>query len=209
MDDRDLRERAPSATVVTPLPMQKPERLFLAVAIPSDVREAIRAVLPTNLPGRAVRPEQWHLTLRFLGATDAALRDALSESLSRASAHGELGRPFTLRFGGLGAFPTPQRARVLWLGAVEGAEEFASLAGHVERVVSAAGFAAERRAPSAHLTLARLDPPRPLGALLDQQVDVSVPLAVRAVTLFRSELLPQGPRHTRLLEVPLVAPAPS
>src|SRR3989304_4482709 len=58
------------------------------------------------------------------------------------------------------------RARVLWRGAGGGERESAALAARVERIVGAAGFVAERRAPSAHLTLSRLDPPRPLGSLL-------------------------------------------
>lgn len=183
--------------------MEKPERLFLAVSFPSDVREAIRAALPATLPGRVVRPEHWHLTLRFLGDTDGARRDALGELLARASAQGELGASFTMRFGRLGAFPAAARARVLWLGTVEGTREFAALVDRVERVVSAAGFAAGRRAPSAHLTLSRLDPPRPVGALLERRVDVPAPLAVRAVSLYRSELTREGPRHSCLVEVPL------
>jgi len=188
-------------------PAEKLERLFLAVSIPPDVREAIRAALPAALPGRPVRPEHWHLTLRFLGDTDAARRDALGERLAHASAHGALGATFVLRFGVLGAFPKGRaRARVLWLGAVEGEREFAALADRVERIVGAAGFVAERRAPSAHLTLSRLDPPRPLGALLGRQVDVAAPLAVGAVALYTSELTREGPRHRCLLEVPLAAP---
>src|SRR3989304_2425355 len=87
------------------------------------------------------------------------------ERLAPAAAQGALGATFVLRFGVLGAFPKGRaRARVLWLGAVEGEREFAALADRVERIVGAAGFVAERRAPSAHLTLSRLGPPRPPAA---------------------------------------------
>lgn len=198
----ESRTRAPAPAQAVPA-----ERLFLAVPIPGGVRDAIRAVLPPKLPGRVVRPEHWHLTLRFLGDTDATMRDALGELLARASAREELGHCFAIRFGGLGAFPRAHRARVLWLGVVEGAQEFAALAARVERIVGVAGFAVARRAPSSHLTLSRLDPPRPLGALVEERVVVPVPLAVRAVSLFRSELTPRGPRHTRLLDAALATPS--
>jgi len=183
------------------------ERLFLAVTIPSEVRDAIRDALPRSLPGRPVRPEHWHLTLRFLGDSDAARRASLSELLEQAAALGRLGQDFTVRFAGLGAFPTPERARVLWLGASEGASECEALAARVEEIVRAAGFPAERRAFSAHLTLSRLDPPRGVQALVARAVSVATPLAVRAVTLVRSELTPAGPRYTPVTRAQLSAAA--
>lgn len=180
------------------------ERLFLAVPIPGDVRDAIRLALPPKLPGRVVRPEHWHLTLRFLGDATAATRETLAGALARAAEGSALGDAFTLRFANLGAFPSAARARVLWLGASEGARECEALAERVEAVVRAAGFGPAVRAFGAHLTLSRLDPPRSVAPLVARPTEVAAPLEVRAVALYRSDLTPQGPRHEMLLEVPLV-----
>ena len=188
-------------------PSARGERLFLAVAIPAGVREAIRAALPPGLPGRLVRPERWHLTLRFLGNVDAHRRDALSDSLTAAAGRGELGSAFALRFAGLGAFPSARRARVLWLGTTDGAAECEAVAERVERVVRSAGFPPERRAFSAHLTLSRLDPPRSLASVLQRAVDVAAVLGVDAVSLYRSAPTPHGARYDLVMRAPLPPPA--
>ncbi|HZJ48647.1 MAG TPA: 2'-5' RNA ligase family protein, partial [Acidimicrobiia bacterium] len=82
------------------------ERLFLAVALSDDVRHGLAAFLvdeTMRLPGRPTPPDNWHLTLRFLGATDAPARDRILEFLDDHL----VVEPFTLGFGTLGAFPKP------------------------------------------------------------------------------------------------------
>ena len=58
-------------------------------------------------------PSSWHLTLAFLGSIEpAAVADARRAIELAAAAHG----PFVVRTGGLGAFPSAGRARVLCYG---------------------------------------------------------------------------------------------
>jgi 2'-5' RNA ligase len=75
-------------------------------------------------------------------------------------------------------------------------------------LAGAAGLEPPARPAGAHLTLSRLNPPRPVRGLLAHRVDVEPALVVRAVTLFRSELSRPGPRYTALAEVPLATEAP-
>lgn len=163
-------------------------RLFVAAAIPEPVREALaealRSALPRGLPGRAVRPESWHFTLRFLGDTSHAEAAALLRELEAA----ELGPPLELSLGGAGAFPRPERARVIWLGVDRGADALRRLAAAVEAAARRAGFPAERRPFAPHLTLSRLRDPAPVGPLLASLPRPALSLPVGEVVLYRSHL---------------------
>jgi 2'-5' RNA ligase len=57
------------------LAAEKPERLFIGVALSDEARRAIALSLPKILPGKPVSPENWHFTLRFLGSTRADQRE--------------------------------------------------------------------------------------------------------------------------------------
>ncbi|MCJ2540686.1 MAG: RNA 2',3'-cyclic phosphodiesterase, partial [Candidatus Thermoplasmatota archaeon] len=73
---------------------------------------------------RPVKPEQLHLTLRFLGDTDEGMVDDLKLLMTRSV---EGIPPFRLTFEGVGAFPNAKRARVVWIG-LRGAEPLMGIA---------------------------------------------------------------------------------
>src|SRR4051794_15270509 len=102
----------------------KPERLFIGVPVTDDARNEILRRLPRNLPGKPVVPDNWHFTLRFLGATHEEVREKLIADLSPARSMPR----FQIRFGALGSFPSARRARILWLGVQSGAEKLSTLA---------------------------------------------------------------------------------
>jgi 2'-5' RNA ligase len=134
-------------------------RLFVAISLPSHVREVLAAAqraLAERLVGSDIRwqdLERSHLTLVFLG--DVAERDLPACRLA-VTTTAERARPFTLRTDGLGAFPAPRRPSVLWLGV-------AGETGRLERVQAAladrlGGFGdSSPQGPfRPHLTLARV-----------------------------------------------------
>ncbi len=181
-------------------------RLFLGIPLPHEVREALRRHLEEaagarGLPGRAVQPANWHLTLRFLGDTDADAHRRLMEELRAA----ELGPAFALGFGRLGAFPRPRRATVLWIGVEEGAREVRALAAEIEQAARRAGFAAEVKAFSPHLTLSRIQPPQDVAALVERVPPFRTRMPVDAAVLFRSHLGGGPPRYEVLERFPLAA----
>jgi 2'-5' RNA ligase len=177
-----------------------PERLFIAAPISSKAREELRRRLPDVLPGRPVQPDKWHFTLRFLGNTPAQQRDRLVGELRSVN----LGKPFRIELGGLGAFPSPSRARVLWVGVTHGADQLVRLAKVVESGVQEAGFPAEPRPFRSHLTLSRLDPPTDVRRLLEIAPAAKVSLNVDEIVLFRSHLGKAGARHDIVESFPLV-----
>lgn len=178
------------------------ERLFLAVPLTDEARRDIEAGLDPiarDLPGRRVKPESWHLTLRFLGDTAAEQRDRLVREVEGTT----LGAAFSLEFGGLGAFPRAERARVLWLGVEEGAAQLGEVARNVEDTARQAGFPAETKHFRAHLTLSRIQPPRSVAAILAGSPSLAVRMPVHEVVLFRSHLGRSPARYEALARFPL------
>ncbi len=179
---------------------QSEERLFLAVALDDDARHAIAAHLDVQLdgrrlPGRTVPPENWHLTLRFLGPTSAQQHDQVLAYLDEHLAVG----PFRITFTGLGAFPREAKASVLWMGVTGAVEQLESLATICEGAAVAAGFEPEGRPFHAHLTLSRIRPPHDVRPLVELFEPVGVELDVEAVTLYRS-VLGSGPARYEVVD---------
>jgi 2'-5' RNA ligase len=175
------------------------ERLFIGVPTTADARAAVARTLPQNLPGKQVAPDKWHFTLRFLGPTTREARDAIVARLSNA----KLGSGFDVRFGELGAFPNARRARILWLGVTRGAERLSELAAVAEDAARSAGFAPEGRGFKPHLTLARIDPPQAISALLAQKHRYDIEMAVTALILYRSKLGGGPARYEELVRFDL------
>ena len=178
-------------------------RLFVAVE-PSQACRALlaraQATIAERFPRLRVRWQpaaNLHLTLAFLGHVDDARVDACAERVDRvAGAH----RPFDLTTTRLGAFPSPLRPSVLWLGV---RADPADALAHLQRDVAAA-FRDVRSDPKPfrpHLTLARVKglggTPRPeLAEGLAQLPADQVAWRVAEIVLFESRLAPEGAVHT-------------
>ena len=124
-------------------------RLFVALSIPEEQTEALRA-MQSGLDGARWRPaENFHLTLAFIGETDRrGMEDAL-DALSAVEAPG-----VELRLAGLGAFGE-RKPRAVWAG-VEPSPGLAHLQARVETALRRRGFDLERRKFVPHVTLAYL-----------------------------------------------------
>lgn len=184
-------------------PEAKPLRLFAAVEIPGRAKDEVeRAIAPwrEQLPkARWVRPENWHVTVKFMGRTYPRLVDRVHEACRAAAS---TIRPFRVELDGLGVFPRPKSARVFWVGLRDqgGLSALASaLDGELERE-----FPPEKRPFSGHLTVARLNPPAPVdqAELEGAEVEAS-PFRVGELVLFQSHLSPKGARYEPLERFPL------
>ena len=174
-------------------------RAFVALPCPPKLRAALHEVLTgwrrMRAPIRWSATEQIHLTLRFLG--DDVDRDRLGRldaGLARAAA---AGAPLAVRPGATGAFPGWRRPRVLWLG-LEDRGGLADLARRVEAAAREAGFPADERPFTAHLTLGRVKAQRGLdeivGELRAWRPDTGEE-TLDELILYRSQLGPGGARH--------------
>ena len=180
-------------------------RAFVAVFPPLEVREALAgAARELRVVGevRWIRPENLHLTLKFLG-------DVAEDDLPQIAGvldplrlrHG----PFEARLSGFGGFPSARRARIVWAGIGEGSAPLRTLALDVESSLEPLGFEREDRAYVPHLTLGRARG-RPV-ALEDVETDVDTPseigsFRVRNVELVES-MLGGGAAYTTLATYPL------
>ncbi len=178
------------------------DRLFLAVDLTDEVAHGLAAFLEEEtmrLPGRPTPPANWHLTIRFLGSTSALQCDRILEFLDEHLAV----EPFTMSFGGLGAFPKPTRATVLWLAVQQGADQLATMAEIADLAAQSVGFEAEERPFHAHLTLSRIRPPMNVSPLIDRVPRFPLPMPVDRLTLYRSRLNREGATYEAVDSVEL------
>jgi 2'-5' RNA ligase len=136
-------------------------RLFVAVVPPPEVLTDLGAAVAPRQAEPAARrdlrwtgPEDWHVTLAFLGDVPDPVATGLAPALERAAAGH---RPFPLALAGAGAFPAAPQARVLWCGLDGDHTGLAALAASVADAVTCAGAAPPDagRPFRPHLTLAR------------------------------------------------------
>lgn len=161
---------------------EKRERLFFGIPVPERTAAKIAAQLPNVVPGRLVPPAKWHFTLRFIGLVTAGDRDRLADELSSMDA----GPSFHVRFGKLGAFPNPRRARVLWVGITQGEKRLEQIARNVEELTRLNGLPSETRPFRPHLTIARIEPAASVVDFLRNSTPIRGEMEVREVVLYRS-----------------------
>ena len=144
---------------------------------------------------RWIKKENIHLTLKFLGEVPDEAMQSIGDALKAAcSAH----TPFDARLGGLGAFPSPRRARVIWAGVDQGSPEISALAASVESALEPIGFRREGRAFVPHATLGRTKG-RPAAIDLPETSIPEAPVfRVAGAELTKSTLTPEGSRYETL-----------
>jgi 2'-5' RNA ligase len=147
---------------------------------------------------RWVRRENFHLTLFFLGP--AVARERLREVADALGAIAATTTPFTIAARSVGAFPSPSRPQVIWVG-LDG-DALVALAARVAAAVKRCGFTPERRAFTPHLTIGRIRSMRsarrlehPLKEAANSSFGVS---RVDRMILYRSETGPAGSTYHEL-----------
>jgi 2'-5' RNA ligase len=150
-----------------------------------------------------------HTTLKFLGDTEEALVPGIVAVMEEAL-RGIPPPMVVLR--GTGAFPSPRRINVVWIG-LEGAQPLAVIAAKLDRELARLGFRPEGRAWQPHTTVARAKGDRNIDrvrAVIEAHADEEFGAApVDRIRLRRSVLTPQGPQYAIVAEVPFSASSPS
>jgi RNA 2',3'-cyclic 3'-phosphodiesterase len=202
-DRRRSDSRRRDSEAVDPERADQRRRLFIAVPLADEARARIvdlvgrvKAATPDADALRWVRHESLHLTLRFLGATPEDVLPALTAAIDRIASGAHA---FDVAIDGAGAFPSPSRPRVLWLGITEGAEELAGLADALEAPLDAEGWPPDDRPFRPHLTLARADGVRSGPATAKRLIEAAEALDVRfraqRVVLYESRTERGGARY--------------
>jgi 2'-5' RNA ligase len=185
-------------------------RLFVALEVPSEVRDGFAALIKelraadasfSKNRARWVRPENLHVTLKFIGHVDAGKLDPIRAVLTEVYSS----NPVQLHFRGLGFFPSGKRPKVLWVG-IEAPPNLAQLATEIDARLARLGILGETREFAPHLTLARFDPPG-ISEGLSTVAQENVAREFGAVRtgefhLFESKTKPAGAEYTRLASFP-------
>lgn len=172
-------------------------RTFVSVPIPPEIRESTLREAESLLQDRGIRwsrPENLHLTLKFLGEiqedTISSIEEALEEISRRHPA-------FEVELSGLGAFPGERRARVVWAGVKEGEENLKLLAEDVESSLEPLGFEEEQRPFHPHATLGRCRD-KPLRLNLEGLSTTPRSFTADRVDLMQSTLTNKGATYSPL-----------
>lgn len=182
-------------------------RCFLAVELPQEIKEILaelqQRLRPAGAGVRWVRPEGFHLTLKFFGN----MPEKNLPSLVRAAKEVSRGySPFELVLSGLGFFPEKGPPRVIWVGLSGGLEPLLALQRDLERAFEALGFPREKKGFHPHLTLGRIKEGRRARELQRCAEELEVPTGrfqVKTLTFYRSVLHPQGAIYSSLYRVDL------
>ena len=180
-------------------------RAFLAIELAADLKKALSehlAGFETQMTEfRLIAPVHWHLTLHFFG-------NVLPDDLKRLEtplAHAmSTAKPFEFELDRFGYFPDEGRARIFWIGLGGDRPSLTDLKKKIDQVLKISGFPIEPRPFHPHITLARAKSRS--GALVKP---AALPLPrklpsqpVQRLTLFRSDLTPEGPHYLSLFSFP-------
>jgi 2'-5' RNA ligase len=168
-------------------------RLFVALDLPWEMRERL-SMLAGGLSGaKWVDPDNYHITLRFIGETPPHRAEEIDLALVNLRARG-----FSLTLSGIGTFHKSGRTTSLWAG-LERNQQLDFLQNKIETALQRAGIEPERKRFLPHVTLARTDavPEAKLAAFVQANNLFRVgPIAVQHFTLFSSRLGKEQPVYT-------------
>lgn len=183
-------------------------RLFLAIDIPSHIRETLTEVqnrfksLELNIAWG--KPANIHLTLKFLGNTDPK---QLPEIRNRMKILTPAKPSFAVSLKGMGVFPKTDKPRILWVGIQEFENNLGPLYTIISEEMAKIGFPAEDRKFNPHLTIGRIKSSKGKSRLtyaIRENEDLrSEPFEVSSVNLYKSQLTPKGAVYTVLEEFKL------
>ena len=178
-------------------------RLFTGIRIPSDLHERLEA-MQSGVPGaRWVAPENFHITLSFIGDVEESRLEDLHEILA-----GIGGAPFSLTLSGTGSFGS-KTPKALWVG-LEPAPDLEALQHKIAGRLTRAEFISETRKYAPHVTLAYMraakqakDPK--LGPWFERTAPfLAAPFEATAFALIESRLGNGGSHYVDLARYPLV-----
>ena len=186
--------------------MSETFRAFIAIDLPESVRSFLsKAQEALKLYGfrvKWVRPQNIHLTLKFLGNTATADSDKIAAAMALAARNCP---GVSLAAKGIGVFPNVRRPRVIWAGLNGELEILANLQQTLDAHLADLGFPRETRAFKSHLTLGRVKgkiASDRINAAIDKLKDLeSGSFEINQIILFKSELRPSGAVYTQVRRV--------
>jgi len=180
-------------------------RAFLGISIPENLKQEITQIQDnfSNFDIKFVEPENLHFNLRFFEEIEDERIEELRKSLGEICKQFE---PFEINITGLGAFPSKNYIRVIWIGVKEGYQTFVALVEAIDNALNNLGFMREEKFIP-HLTLGRVRSGRNRNELLltiRKLEDIEIgKMKVDEIKLFQSNLTPNGPVYKEVFSIKL------
>jgi RNA 2',3'-cyclic 3'-phosphodiesterase len=127
-------------------------RLFIALEVPLDITRSLTLLKGGMANARWIDPENYHITLRFIGDVENHMADEIAAALDRIKC-----APFDVSLSGVGEFGS-KKPHSLYAN-VRPNVELNRLAADMERLCQRIGLPAEPRKFVPHITIARLKAP--------------------------------------------------
>jgi 2'-5' RNA ligase len=185
--------------------MEMTFRAFISIDLARvhEVEELIISLKNAEPSLKVVDPAHIHITLKFLGETPEQKVGGIIEAMRDAVQGIE---PFTVPLKGVGAFPSKNRIRVVWIG-MNDTLPMATMATRLDESLSAQGFERERRRFAPHITVARSRAEMPSPSVR-QVIENNVhgdfgTIYVDRIRLKKSVLTQCGPQYSTVEEVEL------
>jgi 2'-5' RNA ligase len=173
-------------------------RIFFAIDLPNEAREVIRETIsnlrkiPQFKPARWVKPENLHITLKFLGNITPEQYNCIVEHTKISLQNSP---DFTITLSSLQAFPSTQKPHVLILKTAP-LNILTPLALLLDKIAVNCGIPTENRSFAPHLTIARLSGKK--ISELDNCKTKTINFQASTVKLIQSVLSQEGSTYTTL-----------
>ena len=181
-------------------------RLFAAIDLPSSLRTRLSWMSGGLQGARWVPPENYHVTLRFIGEVPAWRADEIDHALAGLRA-----TSFELQLSGVGTFEKGGKVLSLWVG-VDRNPALEHLQSKIETAMQRAGLEPERRRFNPHITLARVEgiaTHKIAEWVQARNLFRSETVPIEHFTLFRSRLGKEQAIYDAEVEYPLAPTSPS
>lgn len=182
-------------------------RAFICLDIPQSVKQRIdalqRDLRQIGAQVSWVKPDNIHLTLKFLGDVAESRIESIRKAVEIAA---RATRALEIEVAGTGCFPSPRNPRVLWIGLSDMEGKLAELHRAIESELARERFPREPKKFSPHLTIGRVRAPHNAALVAEELISRGFePHNFQAdeIIVMRSDLKPTGPIYTPLARIKL------
>jgi len=130
--------------------------MFIAVPVPEGIKQQLNTFcvqLQQNFSFKKwVFPDDYHITLKFLGRVDKDTLESLKPLIALISSKMA---PYSLSLEGLNTFGKLSSPRILWVGVKGDLNPLNILQGNIDEASASLGFVSENRPYTPHLTIAK------------------------------------------------------
>jgi 2'-5' RNA ligase len=180
-------------------------RSFIAFDLDSELvirrlSEVQTKLVNTGAILKLVKPQNIHITMRFLGNISPSMVSSIYEEMGKIAF-----ASFDVEIKGLGVFPKLKYPRVIWAGIRKGADELNNIFNQLEPLLRKLGLKPDSKGFSPHLTIARVKTGKNKGELVQRIQELADHefgiIRADCLKLKKSVLTSKGPIYSTLREV--------